>query len=71
VRRTTGVFTLDVYGGTPEFDKNLEAGRLVGSEIQAALAATAAEQKSDYSDCLTTIKTKGSGEALSQAFEYQ
>jgi integrase len=30
----TGVFTLDVYGGSPEWERNLEAGRLAGSEIE-------------------------------------
>src|SRR5271157_4652597 len=43
---------------------NLQAGRLIGSEIAAALA----EQNADYSDCLTTINEKGSGVAISQAF---
>ena len=34
----TGVFTLDVYGGSPEWERNLEAGRLAGSEIEKAVS---------------------------------
>jgi hypothetical protein len=34
----TGVFTLDVYGGSPEWERNLEAGRLAGSEIERAVS---------------------------------
>lgn len=34
----TGVFTLDVYGGRPEWERNLEAGRMVGSEIERAVS---------------------------------
>ena len=32
------VFTLDVYGGSPEWERNLEAGRLAGSEIENAVS---------------------------------
>jgi hypothetical protein len=34
----TGVFTLDVYDGSPEWERNLEAGRLAGSEIERAVS---------------------------------
>jgi hypothetical protein len=30
----TGSFTLDLYGGQPEWERNLEAGRSAGSEIE-------------------------------------
>jgi integrase len=33
----TGSFTLDVYGGRPEWKRNLEAAKLVGAELQNAV----------------------------------
>ena len=30
----TGSFTLDVYGGQPEWERNLDAARLLGAEIE-------------------------------------
>ena len=63
----TGSFTLDVYGGKPEFERNQGAARLVGAEIQTALDSLSSEN----SVCLTTISKKGSGDVISQAFEYQ
>lgn len=57
----TGSFTLDVYGGVPEFKRNVEAGRLAGAEIATAMEALAEETK--YS--LTAHETKGSGDAIS------
>jgi integrase len=41
----TGVFTLDVYGGKPEWGRNLEAARLAGSEIERAVQQVNAEQQ--------------------------
>jgi integrase len=61
----TGSFTLDVYGGMPEFKRNVEAGRLAGVEIATAIETLAEETK--YS--LTAHETKGSGDAISQAFD--
>jgi hypothetical protein len=29
---------LDVYGGLPEWERNLEAGRMAGSEIEKAVS---------------------------------
>jgi integrase len=63
----TGSFTLDVYGGKPEFERNQGAARLLGAEIQTELDSLA----SHNSVCLTTISKKGSGEPISQAFKYQ
>jgi integrase len=42
----TGSFTLDVYGGQPDWGRNLEAARMVGTEIEkaAGLAAAKLEQ---------------------------
>src|SRR5258708_23652770 len=34
----TGSFTLDVYGGQPEWGRNLEAARQAGVEIEKAVA---------------------------------
>jgi integrase len=54
----TGSFTLDVYGGKPEWVRNLEAGRLAGAEIEKAVQQTeqkkAEPEKPDYSVGLTT-----------------
>lgn len=33
----TGSFTLDVYGGKPDLERNIEAGRVAGSEINCNL----------------------------------
>jgi integrase len=69
----TGVFTLDVYGGTPEWDRNLEAARLAGAEIEKAVAKAISEaaEKSqnetnpDVVGSLTAIEGKGSGAEIS------
>ncbi len=34
----TGSFTLDVYGGQPEWERNLEAARQAGADIEKAVA---------------------------------
>lgn len=64
----TGSFTLDVYGGKPEWARNLEAARQVGTEIERAVMTQ--EQKSkvaniDNSGSLTAIHENGSGVAIS------
>jgi integrase len=43
----TGVFTLDVYGGQPEWERNLEAGRLAGSEIEKAVNEAVAKLQNE------------------------
>lgn len=54
----TGSFTLDEYGGKPEWNRNLEAARFAGAEIEKSVQQ--AEQnrtesgKADYSGGLTT-----------------
>ena len=45
---STGVFTLDVYGGRPDWEVNVEAAREAGSEIEKAV-----EKSLSY--CLTAI----------------
>jgi integrase len=58
----TGVFTLDVYGGKPDWERNIEAAQLLGAEIERAvmLAELKREQESqganaDYSGGLTSV----------------
>lgn len=65
----TGVFTLDVYGGQPEWKRNLEAGRLAGSEIERAVCEAVEkmqnEANADVVGSLTAIEEKGSGAEIS------
>ncbi len=74
-----GDFTLDVYGGKPEWESNLEAARLAGAEIERAIQRVIAnqqtpepaftvEEKAENSGDLTAIQEKGSGAEISQAF---
>jgi hypothetical protein len=68
----TGSFTLDVYGGRPEWERNLEAARLLGAELKKAVVETE-KQQPDETDAaligsLTPIQQKGSGAEISQAF---
>jgi len=80
----TGSFTLDVYGGTPELERNLEAARMLGAEIERAVAkadadveakqtehrpTVSAEQDSELIGSLSAIQQKGSGAEISQAIE--
>jgi integrase len=57
----TGVFTLDVYGGSPEWERNIEAGRLAGSEIERAVRKLENERDSVLVGSLSAIEEKGSG----------
>jgi len=52
----TGSFTLDVYGGTPEFERNLEAGRMLGSKIERAVAK--AEKAAENADSVFLFTNK-------------
>ncbi len=64
----TGSFTLDVYGGKPEWERNLEAARLVGAELEKAVANAEklqAEGEAGLIDGLTPIHEKGSGVCIS------
>jgi hypothetical protein len=76
----TGSFTLDVYGGTPEFERNLEAARMLGAEIEravekavadveakqnAVLPTVSAEDDSELIGSLSAIQQKGSGVSIS------
>lgn len=68
----TGSFTLDVYGGQPEWERNLEAARLLGAELERAVNEAEKRQQDESEaaliDGLTPIQAKGSGEPISQAF---
>jgi integrase len=54
----TGVFTLDVYGGSPEWERNLEAGRVAGSEIEKAGSKLKNERSSALIGSLLAIQEK-------------
>ena len=41
----TGSFTLDVYGGKPEWGRNLEVARLAGAEIEKAVQQASAKRQ--------------------------
>jgi len=61
----TGSFTLDVYGGRPDWERNLEAGRMAGAEIEKAITKYEAERDSENSVSLTAINENGSAAAIS------
>jgi integrase len=52
----TGSFTLDVYGGQPEWERNLEAGRLAGSEIERAVSKLEKEANAEVVGSLSAIE---------------
>lgn len=56
-------FTLDVYGGSPEWERNLEAGRLAGSEIEKAVSKL--ENERALVGSLLAIEEKGSRATIS------
>jgi hypothetical protein len=43
----TGNFTLDVYGEQPDWQHNVEAARVVGAELEKAVALAEAKQKQE------------------------
>lgn len=59
----TASFTLDVYGGQPEWERNLEAARLVGAELEKAVTNAENELQNETNlavvGSLTAIRTKG------------
>ena len=62
----TGSFTLDVYGEQPEWERNLEASRLLGAV--EAVKKLQGENETGLNDGLSPIQAKGSGAAILQAF---
>ena len=65
----TGSFTLDVYGGQPEWGRNLEAAQAVGAELEKAVRKAEENLKCGTTPALnyglTPQKKKGSGAAIS------
>jgi hypothetical protein len=65
----TGSFTLDVYGGQPEWGRNFEAAQLVGAELEKAVNEAAAkleqEPNAEVVGSLLAIQEKGSGATIS------
>lgn len=66
----TGSFTLDVYGGQPDWERNREAARLLGAELERVVNEAAKKPKDETSaglnDGLTPIQAEDSGEPVSQ-----
>jgi integrase len=64
----TGSFTLHVYGGTPEWEPNLDAARRTGTAIEKAVAMIEEqhnEGNADNSVSLTAVNENGSGVIIS------
>jgi integrase len=59
----TGSFTLDVYGGKPDFERNVAAGKRAGAEILTAIESL----NPALNCCLTAVKENGLGAVISQA----
>jgi hypothetical protein len=68
-RALTGSFTLDVYGGQPNWDGNVEAGRRAGEAIEQSVAKAEAEAKPFSFVSLTAINKNGSQAANLEAAE--
>jgi hypothetical protein len=54
-----------VYGGSPEWERNLEAGRLAGSEIEKAVSELENERSSALFGSLLAIQEKRLGSVIS------
>ena len=65
----TGSFTLDVYGGQPEWGRNLEGAQALGAELENAVNAEQAKQQNEEEAVLnyglSPHHEKGSGAAIS------
>lgn len=71
----TGVFTLDIYGGKPNWERNVEAAQMIGAEIEIAVSLAEAKLReetqpevvasSDYSGSLTSTNENSSGAVTS------
>jgi hypothetical protein len=65
----TGSFTLDVYGGQPEWERNLEAAQQICAELEktAKIAMTNVEREAQLvvPNGLSPFKKKGSGATIS------
>jgi hypothetical protein len=60
---------LDVYGGQPEWGRNLEAAQLLGAELERAVHEAKKKLTDEANavvvDGLTPINEKGSGASIS------
>ena len=67
----TGSFTLDVYGGQPEWGRNLEAARNAGAAIEQAVQKLESEktEKPENFVSLTAIHKQTASESNSEAVE--
>jgi integrase len=65
----TGSFTLDVYGGQPEWERNLEAARLAGAEIEKAVQKVEKEERKLLIVSLTAAKTKMASDRESETID--
>lgn len=65
----TGSFTLDVYGGQPERERNLEAAQILGGVLEKAVNEAVAKRQNvaevDVIDGLSPYKERGSGVEIS------
>jgi integrase len=65
----TGSFTLDVYGGRPEWGRNLEAAQQVGAELEKAVNEAVAKQQNEANahttGSLSAIQEKRLGSVIS------
>ena len=55
----TGSFTLDVYGGKPEWGRNLEAARLAGAELEKAVQQAITKRQEQQEQRLTGDQFRG------------
>ena len=67
----TGSFTLDVYGGQPEWERNLEAAQGIGAELERAVIEAEKKRQDEanagLNDGLTPISTKTAPDQESEA----
>lgn len=61
----TGSFTLDVYGGQPEWGRNLEAANFIGAELERAVSKLENEAVEIANYGLSPFNEKGSGAGIS------
>ena len=65
----TGVFTLDGYGGRPEWERNVETAQMLGAVLKKAVNEAVAKRQNmaevDVIDGLSPRKEKGSGAEIS------
>jgi integrase len=67
----TGSFTLDVYGGKPEWERNLEAAQLAGAEIEKSVALAVVKLEQEKAEKAVNGVPFGSLTAFSTARKYK